>query len=171
MNKINLYHCCRLENLNSIYTYGLIPCPFYQKSHFSDDENSSIKFIKWREELRTNEPITKLGLVIFETTIENPSLEINHGPYYPELNFLDLKGNNYSYNDVITRNRLKFLTVEFKEGMYNLSEFKLNTKEYKVNSRVLKNVRTQSNENFIFYDLDFKCFMFLNQMNILPGKL
>jgi hypothetical protein len=151
MNKIKLYHSCKLETLNSISKHGLIKSPLDNLIYFCDNDDSSIKWIEWREELRNGIKLKELGIVIFETTNDDPYLSrsTDHNPIL--LNMLDIQGSPYCYSKSIHPSKLTFQKVRIHEEYFEYFDINMKEKFITPSERIKKELYKKSMDNIIVY--------------------
>lgn len=149
MNKIKLYHSCKLETLKSICKHGLLKSPLDNLIYFCDNDDSSIKWIEWREELRNGIKLKELGIVIYETTIDDPHLisSTDHNPIL--LNMLDIQGSPYCYSKSIHPSKLTFQKVKIHEDHFEYFDIKMNEKFITPSERIKKEMFQKSMDNII----------------------
>lgn len=165
MNKIKLYHSCKLETLNSISKHGLIKSPLDNLIYFCDNDDSSIRWIEWREELRNGIKLKELGIVIFETTIDDPHLSrsTDHNPIL--LNMLDIQGSPYCYSKSIHPSKLTFQKVEINEDYFEYYDIEFNEMFQKPSNRLINRLMKNSIDNIVMCSKKGKCNFYSSKEN------
>jgi hypothetical protein len=165
MNKIKLYHSCKLETLKSISKHGLLKSPLDNLIYFCDNDDSSIKWIEWREELRDGIKLKELGIVIFETTLDDPNLSIStyHNPILFKM--LDIQGTSYCYSKSIHPSKLTFQKVRIDENYFEYYDKEFNEKFQQPSNRLINRLMKNSIDNIVICSKQGKCHFYSSKEN------
>jgi len=159
MKKIKLYHSCNVETLESISKYGLIKSPFCDTIFFCKDKLSSVKWIERRNSIKTGIKIEELGLVTFETTLNDPFLvsTFDYDCKYLD-NIVDIDLSVYVYNRSIEPEKLSFQVVKICEDDFIFYDKSFNNIYKKPGIKLLREICETSMDNIVYYDENKQCY-------------